>query len=135
MQSIDSFLSPLCEAIRNEKLKSKQAAFNLYLQEILEAKKTYTWEQICTYINQNTDSTLAVRAYRNMVERAKKKRLSQEKTNNESGVANQLPPQGDKSTQATKEPAIKDFFSQREKERKLEYDASATMAKFEDKYK
>ncbi|EGZ0822440.1 hypothetical protein F0287_005258, partial [Escherichia coli] len=84
MQSIDSFLSALCEAIRNEKLKSKQAAFNLYLQEILEAKKTYTWEQICTYINQNTDSTLAVRAYRNMVERAKKKRLSQEKTNNES---------------------------------------------------
>ncbi|STK10703.1 Uncharacterised protein [Escherichia coli] len=79
MQSIDAFLSPLCEAIRNEKLKSKQAAFNLYLQEILEAKKTYTWEQICTYINQNTDSTLAVRAYRNMVERAKKKRLSQEK--------------------------------------------------------
>lgn len=42
MQSIDAFLSPLCEAIRNEKLKSKQAAFNLYLQEILEAKKTYT---------------------------------------------------------------------------------------------
>ncbi|EFB3806271.1 hypothetical protein ABCT68_004674 [Escherichia coli] len=128
MQNIDAFLSPLCEAIRNEKLKSKQAAFNLYLQEILEAKETYTWEQICTYINQNTDSTLAVRAYRNMVERAKKKRLSQEKTNIESGVTNKLPPQGD-------EPAIKGFFSQREKERKLKYDASATMAKFEDKYK
>lgn len=128
MQNIDAFLSLLCEAIRNEKLKSKQAAFNLYLQEILEAKETYTWEQICTYINQNTDSTLAVRAYRNMVERAKKKRLSQEKTNNESGVTNKLPPQGDES-------AIKGFFSQREKERKLKYDASATMAKFEDKYK
>ncbi|ECY3937948.1 hypothetical protein JDT53_20445 [Escherichia coli] len=57
---------------------------------------------------------------------------------NVSGVESktgELPSQDDSSTQTTKEPAIKGFFSQREKERKLEYDASATMAKFEDKYK
>ncbi|MDW9220575.1 hypothetical protein SE963_28310 [Escherichia coli] len=42
--------------------------------------------------------------------------MSQEKKNNESGIANKLPPQGDKSTQTTKEPAIKGF-SLKEKKR------------------
>ncbi len=44
----------------------------MYLQNILEAKKYYTWEQIADYINNNTKTELAQKTYINMTERAKK---------------------------------------------------------------
>ncbi|MEL8223863.1 zinc transporter [Escherichia coli] len=73
MKKIESLLSPICEAINETKSKSKQAVFNMYLQNILEAKKYYTWEQIADYINNNTKTELAQRTYINMTERAKKR--------------------------------------------------------------
>lgn len=73
MTKIDDFLLPLCSEIKAKKLKSKQAAFNLYLSSILEAKRFYRWDQIAEYINTQTDSSVATRAYKCMVERAKKK--------------------------------------------------------------
>ncbi|EGA1641770.1 zinc transporter, partial [Shigella flexneri] len=51
MKKIDSLLSPICEAIKETNSKSKQAVFNMYLSNILEAKSYYTWEQITDYIN------------------------------------------------------------------------------------
>ncbi|MGI5689694.1 hypothetical protein ACRYKG_24580 [Escherichia coli] len=72
MKKIESLLSPICEAINETKSKSKQAVFNMYLQNILEAKKYYTWEQIADYINNNTKTELAQKTYINMTERAKK---------------------------------------------------------------
>ncbi|EHD7213975.1 hypothetical protein JQI14_003493 [Escherichia coli] len=126
MKNIETLLSPLCVVIRNGKIKSKQAAFNQFLYEILEVKKTHTWQQICEYINENTNSALAVRAYKNMTERAKKKNRLQIKKD------------GDIQTlQPKPEPVnpVKGFFSQREEKRKVDHDASASLAKFEEKYK
>ncbi|MHA6187792.1 hypothetical protein ACXYV5_20800 [Escherichia coli] len=127
MKNIETLLSPLCAVIRNGKIKSKQAAFNQFLYEILEVKKTHTWQQICEYINENTNSALAVRAYKNMTERAKKKNNLQIKKDCDI-----------KTLQAKPEPAckpVKGFFSQREEKRKVDHDASASLAKFEEKYK
>lgn len=81
MTTLEELLSPLCEAIREKKQKSKQAAFNNFLAKILEAKRFYSWEQISLYINSETDSSLAVRAYKNMVLRAKKKHSQPEVIN------------------------------------------------------
>ncbi|EEW8775908.1 hypothetical protein D5Q67_24730, partial [Escherichia coli] len=72
MATIDSLLGPLCDEIKNAKVKSKQILFSMYLHDLLEVKKTHTWQQICEYINKHTDSKLSVRTYRNMTERAKK---------------------------------------------------------------
>ncbi|HDD9007794.1 TPA: zinc transporter, partial [Escherichia coli] len=73
MKKIDSLLSPICEAIKETNSKSKQAVFNMYLSNILEAKSYYTWEQITDYINNNTKTELAKKTYINMTERAKKR--------------------------------------------------------------
>ncbi|EIH0917949.1 zinc transporter, partial [Escherichia coli] len=73
MKKIDSLLSPICEAIKETNSKSKQAVFNMYLSNILEAKNYYTWEQITDYINNNTKTELAQKTYINMTERAKKR--------------------------------------------------------------
>ncbi|WP_158782802.1 hypothetical protein [Pantoea sp. BAV 3049] len=81
MTTLEEILSPLCEAIRDKKQKSKQAAFNSFLPEILKAKKFYSWDQISIYINNETDSSLAVRAYKNMVLRAKKQHSQPESKN------------------------------------------------------
>ncbi|EFW4633260.1 zinc transporter, partial [Shigella sonnei] len=59
MKKIDSLLSPICEAIKETNSKSKQAVFNMYLSNILEAKSYYTWEQITDYINNKTKTELA----------------------------------------------------------------------------
>ncbi|END1551315.1 hypothetical protein ABLL57_003498 [Escherichia coli] len=72
MATIDSLLGPLCDEIKNAKVKSKQILFSMYLHDLLKVKKTHTWQQICEYINKHTDSKLSVRTYRNMTERAKK---------------------------------------------------------------
>ncbi|SPW93560.1 Uncharacterised protein [Escherichia coli] len=72
MKKIDSLLSPICEAIKETNSKSKQAVFNMYLSNILEAKSYYTWEQITDYINNKTKTELAQKTYINMTERAKK---------------------------------------------------------------
>ncbi|ENB8499911.1 zinc transporter, partial [Escherichia albertii] len=73
MKKIDSLLSPICEAIKETNSKSKQAVFNMYLSNILEAKSYYTWEQITDYINNNTKTELAQKTYINMTDRAKKR--------------------------------------------------------------
>lgn len=73
MKKIDSLLSPICETIKETNSKSKQAVFNMYLSNILEAKSYYTWEQITDYINNNTKTELAKKTYMNMTERAKKR--------------------------------------------------------------
>ena len=74
MKKIDSLLSPICEAIKETNSKSKQAVFNMYLSNILEAKSYYTWEQITDYINNKTKTELAQKTYINMTERAKKRK-------------------------------------------------------------
>lgn len=66
-------LDNICKAINERSLKSKQAVFYRYYDDICLAKKLYSWEQITKYINENTDSELAMRAYKNMVQRAKNK--------------------------------------------------------------
>lgn len=120
-------IEELCEALKKKSFKSKQATFNHYYDNFCIAKNLYGWERVARFINSETGDNLATSAYKSMYKRAKK---SHEKINNESEVVakNSL------LTQATKAQAIKGFFSQREKERKPEHDASATVAKFEEKY-
>lgn len=73
MTTIDTFLHQLCEAIRNKKTKSKQAAFDMFFTDLTEAKKFYSWEQIADYINTSTGDKVAPAAYRNMLTRTKNK--------------------------------------------------------------
>ncbi|MGO4746737.1 hypothetical protein [Serratia quinivorans] len=81
MITIDTFLHRLCEAIRDKTTKSKQAAFDLFFSDIIEAKKFYSWEQITCFINTATNDDLAPAAYRNMLTRTKNKnRVLKEKT-------------------------------------------------------
>lgn len=94
MKNLDDLLESLCEAIRDKKLKSKQAAFNLFLSEIAEAKNSYTLEQICDCINRNAGLSLSNDTYRTMIDRAKRKQsitktktASRAKPNAESGAA------------------------------------------------
>ncbi|HFD0733138.1 hypothetical protein [Escherichia coli] len=72
MANINCLLAPLCDAIRNETLKSKQTIFNIYIHEILEAKKMHSWRQICEHINKHANTNINVDVCRNMLVRAKK---------------------------------------------------------------
>ncbi|CAD5648397.1 hypothetical protein [Escherichia coli] len=125
-------LKPLAVSLQNS-LISKQHAFNINKAVVDECKLNgISNKLIVEAINSHLhdDEKITLLYFKNL--------LSRSKIKNVSGVESktgELPSQDDSSTQTTKEPAIKGFFSQREKERKLEYDASATMAKFEDKYK
>ncbi|UCQ29629.1 hypothetical protein DCF83_18085 (plasmid) [Edwardsiella tarda] len=74
MKNLDELLSSLCEAIRDKKLKSKQAAFNAFLEEINKAKELYTLEKISRFINENAELNLSMDTYRTMIDRAKRKR-------------------------------------------------------------
>ena len=123
MKKIESLLSPICEAINETKSKSKQAVFNMYLQNILEAKKYYTWEQIADYINNNTKAELAQKTYINMTERAKKRqKCTEPKDQNETKDDE---PRG----------GVKGFFSNiSENKKEIEHDPSATNEKFINKY-
>lgn len=87
MMTIEDLLSPLCDAIRDKKHKSKQATFNLYLPDLLQAKEIYSWKQISEYINTHTNSNIALLAYRNMVARAKKKVEGQQRQNSDHPLA------------------------------------------------
>lgn len=79
MKDLDELLGSLCVAIKDKKLKSKQAAFNLFLSEIGEAKSSYTLEQICECINRNTGLSLSNDTYRTMIDRAKRKQSIQKR--------------------------------------------------------
>lgn len=69
MKEIDA----LCQALREKKLKSKQAAFNYYYADFCAAKDLYGWEKVAKFINHETSDSLAVSAYKSMWKRAKKK--------------------------------------------------------------
>lgn len=132
MKTIESLLSPICETINETKSKSKQAAFNMYLPNILEAKKYYTWEQITDYINNNTKTELAQKTYINMTERAKKRQNCSEQK--DQGKATDII---DKNTDKNNEQreGVKGFFSNiSESKTEIEHDPSATNEKFINKY-
>ena len=74
MKNLDELLSSLCETIRDKKLKSKQAAFNAFLEEINKAKELYSLENISKFINEKTELNLSVDTYRTMIDRAKRKK-------------------------------------------------------------
>ncbi|SUC49252.1 Uncharacterised protein [Plesiomonas shigelloides] len=121
-------IEELCEALKKKRFKSKQTTFNHYYENFCAAKNLYGWERVTRFINSETGENLAISTYKCMYERTKK---AQKKIKNESEVV----AKNSFLTQATKTQAIKGFFSQKEKERKPEHDASATMAKFEEKYR
>ncbi|EIC0238191.1 hypothetical protein K9365_004404 [Salmonella enterica subsp. enterica serovar Infantis] len=73
MKNLDELLSSLCEAITDKKLKSKQAAFNSFLEEINKAKELYSLENISKFINEKTELNLSIDTYRTMIDRAKRK--------------------------------------------------------------
>ncbi|MDN5183701.1 zinc transporter [Escherichia coli] len=132
MKKIESLLSPICEAINETKSKSKQAVFNMYLQNILEAKKYYTWEQIADYINNNTKTELAQKTYINMTERLKKDKnaLNQKEQAKTIDVIDQNEAKGDEPRGG-----VKGFFQTLVRTKKeIEHDPSATNEKFINKY-
>ncbi len=132
MKTIESLLSPICETIKETKSKSKQAAFNMYLPNILEAKKYYTWEQITDYINNNTKAELAQKTYINMTERAKKRQKCSEQKD-QGKAADIIDKNTDKNNEQRE--GVKGFFSNiSESKTEIEHDPSATNEKFINKY-
>lgn len=72
MDATIHLLDPLCETLRERRLKSKQAAINKNIDVILKVKEFYSWEQITNYINIATEDNLKVSAYVSMVKRGRK---------------------------------------------------------------
>jgi len=66
-------LDALCKTLKEGRLKSKQAAFNLHYDELCKAIGIYGWGNIANFINSCTEKNLTVKTYKNMLDRAKKK--------------------------------------------------------------
>ena len=132
MKKIDSLLSPICEAIKETNSKSKQAVFNMYLSNILEAKSYYTWEQITYYINNKTKTELAQKTYINMTERAKKR----QKCTGQKDLKKSTNMIEKKIDEYNKQRGgVKGFFSTiSENKNEIDHDPSATNEKFINKY-
>lgn len=96
---INELLGSLCNAINKREFKSKQACFNHYLRDVIEAKKSYSWEDISHYMNKNTNSSLSSETYRMMYKRAISK-TTQKETPNEQVKATK---ENTHSTKITKE--------------------------------
>lgn len=120
MSTLENLLSPLCVAIRDKVYKSKQAAFDNYIDSILTAKESYSWEQISEFINLYTDSNIAPMSYRHMLTRAKNKRNKSVQTR----TASEKNPAQEQSGSTTER-----FFTSRE-ETSVKHDSTASMDKF-----
>ncbi|EHW5332153.1 hypothetical protein K2990_004735 [Escherichia coli] len=66
-------LDALCKTLKEGRLKSKQAAFNLHYDDLCRAIGIYGWGNIANFINSCTEENLTVKTYKNMLDRAKKK--------------------------------------------------------------
>lgn len=125
MYTLENFLSPLCMAIRHKAYKSKQAAFDAYIDSILIAKENYSWDQIADYLNTNTNSNIGSMSYRHMLTRAKSKRNKAKIDKTE---------KSNSPMHEQEEPnVVSKFFSSRE-DTTVKHDSTASMDKFKDKY-
>ncbi|EIO1438401.1 hypothetical protein LOV73_004649 [Salmonella enterica] len=79
MNTLENLLSPLCVAIREKTYKSKQAAFNVYLDNVMIAKELYSWVQIADYLNANTNSDVGFMSYKQIIARSKRNKIKNEK--------------------------------------------------------
>lgn len=86
-------LDALCETLKEGRLKSKQAAFNLHYDELCKAISIYGWGNIADLINNCTKENLTIKTYKNMFERAKKKASIKHETpaTGQGAVANRNP--------------------------------------------
>lgn len=66
-------LEELCQTLKEGRLKSKQAAFNLHYDDLCKAVGIYGWGNIVSFINSYTEENLSMKTYKNMLDRAKKK--------------------------------------------------------------
>ncbi|MBW3779599.1 hypothetical protein GL272_22265 [Aeromonas veronii] len=77
-------LEELCQTLKEGRLKSKQAAFNLHYDALSKAIGIYGWGHIASFINSYTEENLSMKTYKNMLARAKKKAsLNYEKPSSE----------------------------------------------------
>lgn len=86
---LEDLLKELCEAIRDGKLKSKQACFDYFVKDLIEAKKFHSWQSITTFLNQETHDSLSIDTYRFMFKKAKSR--NSEDSNNKSGKSGNNP--------------------------------------------
>lgn len=72
-QKLTELLGGLASALKDGPIKSKQAAFDLYVSDIDKAKNFASWEQITNAINEAAGSKFTVGVARNMHLRSKAK--------------------------------------------------------------
>lgn len=72
---LDELLQPFLSTLRTTDLKGWQTAFNLHFNELVEAKKVSSWEEIAKLINTKTDCKVTARTASTMFQRAKKKNM------------------------------------------------------------
>ncbi|MCE5165601.1 hypothetical protein [Plesiomonas sp. PI-19] len=128
-------VKPIAESM-SQNIASKQHVFNSHKSIIDECKNKGVSNQLITNaINHHLTegSKLTLHYFKLLLNRSK----SQSK---KTGIKNEnltdiIREGGIKGTEESHTKPIKGFFSKREEERKIEHNASATMAKFEDKYK
>ncbi|HGJ5865851.1 zinc transporter [Arsenophonus nasoniae] len=125
MSTLEDILLPLCTAIKNETYKSKQVAFNIYLNSIITAKKNYSWDQIADYINTHTNSNITKKTYKTMLIRAK---IKHDKTN-----IVEKEKMDSVTLKQEKPDIVNKFFASRE-DSAVKHDSTATMEKFKNKY-
>lgn len=83
---IEERLKRLCFLLNSENIKSKQAAFDACYEDIVEARKLYSWELIAATINNQTKTSITSKIARNMFARSierKSQRNGKNKTNTE----------------------------------------------------
>lgn len=121
-------LKDLCDSIKQEKFKSKQACFNFYIDAINNAKKLHTWEEITDFINEQTGSSVTVDTYRYMTKKARSLIRESSKKNNIADV--------EKSAVRTNtNKGIFSNISEKPKSVGELHNPAADLKKFEDKYK
>ena len=70
---IEDKLSRLCELLQDGRLKSKQAAFDLSHEDLIEARRFFSWESISKVITEKTGEEYKTTIISNMFNRTRRK--------------------------------------------------------------
>lgn len=128
-------VKPIAESM-SQNIASKQYVFNSHKSIIDECKNKGVSNQLITNaINHHLaeGSKLTLHYFKLLLNRSKSQREKTVIKNKD--ITDTIQERGVNGIEASHTKPIKGFFSKREEERKIEHNASATMAKFEDKYK
>lgn len=125
-EDIEKELKSVADDFNSDTIK-KQKSINNNLHKIEDIKSAgVTYAMICEILNSMLSQELEYTYFKSMLLRAKR--------NAEKTTISNIEKRKEKQQEENNN-SVKGFFSQREEKRKVDHDASASLAKFEEKYK